>query len=543
MSTIPIDDDFLYRNEINSIEGLNHFLESRPLDEELGESLDLFSERLQAQGVLTPDLKLRIRAIHLDYCSKLFASEIPLLIEGERNLCDVEIIKEFYYEAEDVLYSGKLDEDVLFDFLRKYAKTSSPYVCVNIILALMRYGEYEKCYPFIEKMIRKLFLSQNDYWDNPGDMYAYSQLLYAVISLLENKGLARIHTQCARMYGVILEYCYLILTRVICWPEDKNDSHRNIFSDSEEYEDKISTLIKRAYIMLRHDNYFQNIVPSYSTPISLAVSDFSLAHDFSFATKKLGLKSQFKRDARNLYEKFEGSLEKPYNTAIRDGKRDSIELGHRFYIKYTGGKYLLSEKDIDVLLATIQTSLIVKKNMLGEKARKAEIIDYLDNNDIDCFYHFTERENIATIKKYGGLYSQRECITQAVPMHTVGDMRTLRDKDASFNLENYVRLSFCEFHPLIAYRQKNGADIVILKIKRDVAWQKETLFSDRDAALDTHKHGNDIEALKQVNMSAVKKRVISKEDVYYDRNQAEVMVHSFIPIHYILNINSPIEAK
>ena len=321
--------EWLYHLRMQSVKGLSEFLKTRAEDEDLGQSLDCFVKKLQSEGNLTNDVSTSIRAIHLGYQSDLLTSGIPLLVECKSDRKDDEILREFYYEAEDVLYSGKLDGDTLTDFLRKYSKTDSPYVGVNIIMALMRYGEYQLCYPFVQTFAQTIFTKSINYWNNSGDIYSCSQLLYLILSLLGNNGIEKLKDRIPGIYKKILEHCYLLLSRVICWPEDKSNMHRNLFSDSEEYEDKISSLIKRADIMLRYENYFNNLVPSYSTPGSLAVSDYSLAHDFSFATNKLGRKSQFKRDAKNLYNRFEEFLVKPYSTAIHEGKRDGPRSGRR----------------------------------------------------------------------------------------------------------------------------------------------------------------------------------------------------------------------
>ena len=118
-------------------------------------------------------------------------------------------------------------------------------------------------------------------------------------------------------------------------------------------------------------------------------------------------------------------------------------------------------------------------------------------------------------------------------------MTVLRDTDAWYDLEDYARLSFCEKHPLIRKRQEAGADLVMLKVKIDIAWRFGTLFSDRDAAL-PHRQGESIEDLKMVKLDAVRKSNLEEWDPDYTYNQAEVMVKSIVPIDYIVNLDDPI---
>ena len=66
------------------------------------------------------------------------------------------------------------------------------------------------------------------------------------------------------------------------------------------------------------------------------------------------------------------------------------------------------------------------------------------------------------------------------------------------------------------------------------------LFSDINAADSSHRHGGSIEDLKRVNFNAVKRNYVSRDDVDFKLHQAEVMVKTFIPVRYILNLDSPI---
>jgi hypothetical protein len=107
-------------------------------------------------------------------------------------------------------------------------------------------------------------------------------------------------------------------------------------------------------------------------------------------------------------------------------------------------------------------------------------------------------------------------------------------------LEDYVRLSFCEDHPMVYRLKSTGCDLVLLKIKVDASWSKDTLFSDMNAAASSHHHGPNYEDLLRVDMRAVKRKRIYRDDPDFSKHQAEVMVKTFVPIEYIVNIDSPI---
>jgi hypothetical protein len=53
------------------------------------------------------------------------------------------------------------------------------------------------------------------------------------------------------------------------------------------------------------------------------------------------------------------------------------------------------------------------------------------------------------------------------------------------------------------------------------------------------KHGGDFEDLKKVNLKATQKDISKPEDDDYWQRQAEVLIKGFIPLKYILNVNSP----
>lgn len=92
----------------------------------------------------------------------------------------------------------------------------------------------------------------------------------------------------------------------------------------------------------------------------------------------------------------------------------------------------------------------------------------------------------------------------------------------------------------MAYRLKqNGSNLVLLKVKIDVAWFKGTMFSDINAADSRHSHGGDLEDLQKVDFRATQKTYVRKDDEDFKPHQAEVMVKTFIPLDYIINIDNP----
>lgn len=178
--------------------------------------------------------------------------------------------------------------------------------------------------------------------------------------------------------------------------------------------------------------------------------------------------------------------------------------------------------------------LVTCKKSDGDK-----FIDYLQRKGIKYFYHFTDEQNLASIRRHGGLYSWYYCENNDILIPNAGGSSDSRSLDCRHGLEDYVRLSFCSDHPMQFRLQQSGARLVLLKIKIDVAAFKDTQFSNMNAAANAVQHGSTFEDLERVNIYAVKQTFVKKTDDIFHEHQAECMVKTFIPIEYITNIDHP----
>lgn len=163
----------------------------------------------------------------------------------------------------------------------------------------------------------------------------------------------------------------------------------------------------------------------------------------------------------------------------------------------------------------------------------------LDSNGVTCLYHFTDRRNLDSIKQHGGLFSWFYCETNNIQIPFPGGDESSKSLDKSFHLEDYVRLSFCEDHPMSWRLQQQGYDLVLLKIKVDAAWIKNTLFSDINAADKNHYHGGKLEDLTKIDFSATRQHYLRKDSPLFKKHQAEVLVKTFLPLEYITNFDNP----
>ena len=150
-----------------------------------------------------------------------------------------------------------------------------------------------------------------------------------------------------------------------------------------------------------------------------------------------------------------------------------------------------------------------------------------------------DESNLDSIRKYVGLLSWKSCNTYGVDIPSPGGDLQSRQLDMKYDLQDYVRLSFCEDHPMAYRHKKDGKRLVLLKIKTDVALWERTLFSDINATDSNHHVGGTLYDLKRVNFVAVKKTYVSRDDNDFKHHQAEILVKTVIPKEFIVNLDNP----
>ena len=188
---------------------------------------------------------------------------------------------------------------------------------------------------------------------------------------------------------------------------------------------------------------------------------------------------------------------------------------------------------------------------MDKKSNWQEFKAVLDEHRITKLYHFTDRDNLESIIKHGGLYSWMDCERKGIKIAKPGGGNLSRQLDSSRNLEDYVRVSFTTQHPMMYVAMKDGriSNPVILEIDPEVLFWKETLYSNMNATKQTIKPniGETLSDFKKIHFQSVKVRkhfdLPEEEQPYF---QAEILVKNFIPLEYIKNIGNfgiPIPSK
>ena len=188
---------------------------------------------------------------------------------------------------------------------------------------------------------------------------------------------------------------------------------------------------------------------------------------------------------------------------------------------------------------------------MEKKSNWQEFKAVLDEHKIVKLYHFTDRDNLESIIKNGGLYSWMDCERKGIKIIKPGGSPVSRQLDSGRNLEDYVRVSFTTQHPMMYVAMKDGriSNPVILEIDPEVIYWNETLYANLNAAKHTIKPiiGPTLSDFKQIHFQSLKVRthfdLPEEEQPYF---QAEVLVKNFIPLEYIKNIGNfgiPIPSK
>ena len=235
-------------------------------------------------------------------------------------------------------------------------------------------------------------------------------------------------------------------------------------------------------------------------------------------------------------------IEKAQNELLR---KLSEEVLHQKEIENKRLEAIKVEKDKQDYLKKLQVDEKSKEKekltrLLAKKENWMDFENVCNENAITQLYHFTDKANIKSIKECGGLYSWHYLQKNNIDISFPGGDTLSRDLDRRYSLEDFVRVSFTTNHPMmfVKFNEKKIINPVILKIAPAVCLLQETMFSDMNATRTGHKSGSKIEDFKRIKFSIVRQpnhfNLGEDEAKYY---QAEVMVKTWIPAEFILNID------
>jgi len=240
-----------------------------------------------------------------------------------------------------------------------------------------------------------------------------------------------------------------------------------------------------------------------------------------------------------------------YNTALQsnfssfikfnynNGQIDSLDCAISILSYQKNRKNWTKENKLNLYSVPL-TNKLKNTRLLKTKSDAQKFMDVILEEQIFKLYHFTDLSNVESIKKRGGLLCWHYCEVYNLNIPLAGGDQLSRMLDRKYNLHDYVRCSFTRNHPMMHAAMKEGRlrKPVILEIDPRIITFESTKFSNMNATKTGHHRGSEFDDFNKIHFSTVKKKnhfdLSPQEKPYY---QAEVMVQTFIPSKYILNLN------
>lgn len=168
--------------------------------------------------------------------------------------------------------------------------------------------------------------------------------------------------------------------------------------------------------------------------------------------------------------------------------------------------------------------------------------DFLTRYHPRCFYHFTDRRNIGSIRACGFLYSYVDLVARGVEIPAPGGNDWSRGADRSKDLDLYVHLCFFPEHPMEYRARLEGRlkETVFLQIDPSVLNSPQVRFT----ADVSNKSGARLltfeEAVEQLDFGVIYGKTEWRDpEIRKRRHQAkkyEILVPNQIPVHQIKNL-------
>lgn len=178
---------------------------------------------------------------------------------------------------------------------------------------------------------------------------------------------------------------------------------------------------------------------------------------------------------------------------------------------------------------------------MEKKRNWQEFEKVLKEGRITKLYHFTDRDNLESIIKQGGIYSWKDCEDKGIRIAKPGGSDMSRSLDLRDRLQYYARLSFVPDHPMMYVAMNDGriSNPVVLEIDLEAALWKDSLYADRNMTKNGANVGGTLADLEEIHFDLFDgQRYFDMSDDDKTYYKAEVLVKHFIPLKYITNIGN-----
>jgi hypothetical protein len=174
------------------------------------------------------------------------------------------------------------------------------------------------------------------------------------------------------------------------------------------------------------------------------------------------------------------------------------------------------------------------------KSEAEDLYSILKNNGINKLYHFTESENIESIKRNGGIWTRDVCERNGINIVNPGGDQFSLNLDKMKNAINYVRLSFCKYHPMkkTIQEKKRMNNPVVLEIDASIIDLIGTKFCEKNASRRDAIIKYDMNSFKDLPFNLFEKDYTTLSESEKEAFQAEILVYENVPLKYITNLTS-----
>ena len=551
---------------INKTPRLVQFIIENPQYASISVLLDEYEFRCQKH----PEVTHRID--HLKKVIRLIENERNYLcfFDESKKILDEDDLSRYTSAVSNSIATQYLSRDSLFEcnslhdvkrlFRSKVNNTTldqlilneHPYVCSLIAADCFEQEMWSNGFVFLQKSLFWVFSYPNPFLHNKEAVCGCVEalLMFRQLLFLDNSEVFEQNTG-VPLFHIL--YFYLKRAIVLC---QMNLPYARM--DIEEipvdvvriilYEIDLADLIEEYAEVLIEDGLDENDVLRIAD--THRVSARKLLEDWGFFMLSMSFEGELftnygdLRYAETMMMIFEGEIAYSYNRGFYRIEESQIAN----YIQRLTRQYTCNSNDIPNPIPDAPKTSFHKElseyqlDQVRIATKKCDVSDFrsfFDRNDIKVLYHFTDRDNLQSIRKYGLLsydYIRRKGITSST-----GGNDELQSIDQSFHNEDYIHLSFVKRHPMgwRLKRENQNRDFIILKISPEVAFSESTIFSDINAANPNHIQGPEFSTLKKVNMAAVNSIYSQQDSDEQEQKAAEVLVRRSIPKNYILNLNNP----
>ncbi|MHA1252355.1 MAG: DarT ssDNA thymidine ADP-ribosyltransferase family protein [Candidatus Helarchaeota archaeon] len=172
---------------------------------------------------------------------------------------------------------------------------------------------------------------------------------------------------------------------------------------------------------------------------------------------------------------------------------------------------------------------------------KEKILEYLNNNNIQSFWHFTDIRNLPLIKELEGLRSKKFLekfnIWNSEKIYPGGNTIS-HNLDKELDNWDKISLNFTPYTPF-AYKKKQENHLIFIEINKKVAILKDVIFTNCNATRirNAYSRGSGINGLKQVRFDIIGSLPDPGNKDWRKYVQAEILIPNHIPINMFKSIN------